>query len=75
MNAFELCTKRSPRRLGVHAWEKFLTVEEFQELSSARDAVEQAEIRLEEFFSETLVQVKIRWHFRCFVFPLIDNYR
>lgn len=57
MNAFELCTKRSPRRLGVQAWEKFLTIEEFQDLSAARDAVEQAEIKLEEFFSEMLVQV------------------
>jgi hypothetical protein len=56
-NAFELCTKRSPRRLGVHAWEKFLTVEEFQDLAAARDALEQAEIRLEEFFSKTLVLV------------------
>jgi hypothetical protein len=56
-NAFELCTKRSPRRLGVHAWEKFLTVEEFQDLAAARDAAEQAKIRLEESFSEALVQV------------------
>jgi hypothetical protein len=57
LNTFELCTKRSPRRLGVHAWEKYLTVEEFQELSKARDASESAEIRLDESFSPALVQV------------------
>jgi hypothetical protein len=57
MNTFELCTKRTPRRLGVHAWEKYLTVEEFQELSSCRDETERAEIQLEQDFSATKAQV------------------
>jgi hypothetical protein len=57
MNAFELSTKGSPRRLGVHAWEKYLTSDEFQELSACRDNVERAEIQLEEHFLPSLVQV------------------
>ncbi len=56
-NVFELCTKRSPRRLGVHAWEKFLTPDEFQHLSACRDKVDQAEIALDESFSASLAQV------------------
>jgi hypothetical protein len=59
MNTFDLCTKRSPRRLGVHAWEKFLTSEEFHDLSSCRDEAERAEIQLEEQFTAELVQVNI----------------
>jgi hypothetical protein len=51
--------KRSPRRIGVHAWEKYLTVEEFQELSAARDAVDRVELRLQDTFSTALVQVII----------------
>ncbi len=57
MNAFDLCTKRTPRRIGVHAWEKYLTVEEFQELAKCRDEAERAEIQLEENFSAAQVQV------------------
>jgi hypothetical protein len=57
MNAFDLCTKRTPRRIGVHAWEKYLTVDEFQELAKCRDEAERAEILLEENFSATQVQV------------------
>jgi hypothetical protein len=57
MNTFDLCTKRTPRRLGVHAWEKYLTVEEFQELSAYREAAERAEIQLEENFTVAQAQV------------------
>jgi hypothetical protein len=58
MNAFELCTKRSPRRIGVHAWEKYLTADEFQDLSTCRDEAERLSIQLEEDFSNDLVQVQ-----------------
>jgi hypothetical protein len=44
--------------MGVHVWEKYLTVEEFQELSAARDAVDKSELKLEESFTPALVQVK-----------------
>jgi hypothetical protein len=57
MNIFELCTKRSPRRLGVHAWEKYLTADEFQDLSASRDEAERTQIQLEEDFSPKLAQV------------------
>jgi hypothetical protein len=60
LNTFELCTKRSPRRIGVHAWEKYLTVEEFRELSTARDAFDKSEVELEQSFTPELVQVHNR---------------
>jgi hypothetical protein len=59
MNVFELCTKRSPRRLGVHAWEKYLTADEFQDLSACRDEAERVAVQLEDDFSPDLVQVYI----------------
>jgi hypothetical protein len=60
LNTFELCTKRSPRRIGVHAWEKYLTVEEFRELSAARDAFDKSEADLEQAFTPELIQVNDR---------------
>jgi hypothetical protein len=66
MNTFELCTKRSPRRLGVHAWEKYLTADEFQDLSTCRDEAERVELLLEEQFSPELVQVTVDAYYHSY---------
>jgi hypothetical protein len=58
MNCFELCTKRTPRKVGVAAWEKYLTLEEFQELSRARESVDEVEIEMEAIITCPLVKVQ-----------------
>jgi hypothetical protein len=59
LNCFELCTKRTPRKAGSAAWEKFLTLEEFQELSRAKESVDEVEIALEVTITRPLVEVRI----------------
>ncbi len=59
MNCFELCTKRTPRKAGAAAWEKFLVHDEFQELSCARDLVDEVEIEMEAGITRPLVEVII----------------
>ncbi len=57
LNCFELCTKRTLRKVGTAAWEKFLTLEEFQELSLAKDSVDEVEIEMEASISRPLAEV------------------
>ncbi len=56
-NCFELCTKRTPRRLVTASWEKQLTLEEFGELNAAGESVKACEIEMEHSPSSGLVQV------------------
>jgi hypothetical protein len=58
LNCFELCTKRTPRKVGAAAWEKFLTLDEFQELSQAKDSVDEVEIAMEASITRPLVEVQ-----------------
>jgi hypothetical protein len=70
LNCFELCTKRTPRKIGTAAWEKFLTLEEFQELNRAKEAVDEVEIAMETEITRPLVEVRIE----CLIFALKYNY-
>jgi hypothetical protein len=59
LNCFDLCTKRTPRKVGSAAWEKFLTLEEFQELSRAKESVDEVEIAMEAMITRPLAEVHI----------------